>query len=107
MSVVAADEKVPFSSAEGRVPAEEDMSSHLRVGESIDGDEASTFNFYLLSGITEIVGIVCIVIVVIWMSCYRGGFAWSAKKVFNYHPILMVTGLVFCYGNGKFIFHIY
>ena len=39
----------------------------------------------------------------IWMSVYRGGFAWREDPSieFNLHPILMTFGLVFLYGNGK------
>jgi hypothetical protein len=34
----------------------------------------------------------------------RGGFAWGAEdpgKAFNWHPLLMLIGLIFLYGNGK------
>ncbi len=40
----------------------------------------------------------------VWMGHYRGGFGWSAEeadKQFNWHPILMVMGMIYLYGNGE------
>lgn len=36
------------------------------------------------------------------MGHYRQGFAWhdNVAKEFNYHPLFMIIGMVFLYGNG-------
>uniref|UniRef100_A0A8C9VIG9 Lysosomal membrane ascorbate-dependent ferrireductase CYB561A3 n=1 Tax=Scleropages formosus TaxID=113540 RepID=A0A8C9VIG9_SCLFO len=45
-------------------------------------------------------GIVCVVFVCYWNNTWRGGFAWDGTALqFNWHPVLMVTGLVVLYGN--------
>lgn len=55
--------------------------------------------FWLAQGL----GAVTIVLVGIWTSKYRGGFAWSSdpKLEFNWHPLLMTIGMIFMYANGK------
>lgn len=37
-----------------------------------------------------------------WLGAYWGGFSWTDSRVlFNYHPLFMVLGLVFLYGDGE------
>ncbi len=70
--------------------------------ETIDGNKSAMLNFYLTVGIAEVFGVVAVGVTVIWMAHYRGGFAWDGSaKEFNYHPIFMVLGFVFLYGNGE------
>jgi cytochrome b-561 len=59
--------------------------------------------FTLLLGFTEACGICLIILVTIWTSYYRDGFSWRSdpKLEFNWHPLLMIIGLVYLYGNGK------
>eukprot|EP00112_Aurelia_sp_Birch-Aquarium-sp1_P007020 Seg17666.1 transcript_id=Seg17666.1/GoldUCD/mRNA.D3Y31 product="Cytochrome b ascorbate-dependent protein 3" protein_id=Seg17666.1/GoldUCD/D3Y31 len=101
------DEKTPITSSRLQPAAEEGTSGLQQpmgstADESIDDDDAAAFNFYVLAGIAEILGIICLVLVGIWMSHYRGGFAWdSSGKKFNFHPVFMIFGLVFLYGNGE------
>ena len=57
---------------------------------------------YFLFAALQALGVVCIILVVIWTDKYLGGFAWDGSaKMFNWHPLLMVVGFVFFYGNGK------
>lgn len=53
----------------------------------------------------EVIGGVLIILVAVWCSNYRGGFAWRSnpRLEFNWHPLLMVIGFVFLYANGMFI----
>ena len=59
--------------------------------------------FDLLFGTTEFFGGVLIVLVTVWLACFRGGFAWTSDPAhqFNWHPLLMTIGLVVLYGNGE------
>lgn len=68
--------------------------------------EPSTQNlegFNVLFGITEIFGVLLIILMLVWTTHYEGGFAWTSnpKLQFNWHPLLMTIGLVFLYANGK------
>lgn len=38
-----------------------------------------------------------------WILHYRGGFAWQSdiKRQFNWHPFLMILGMVFLYSQGE------
>ena len=43
------------------------------------------------------------------MFLLRGGFAWGAEDpghAFNWHPLLMIIGMIYLYGNGKQIFFV-
>lgn len=47
-------------------------------------------------------GLLCLLFVVFWTSHWHGGFAWDGSGLqFNWHPVLMVTGLVVLYGFGR------
>ncbi|KAG8035640.1 hypothetical protein G9C98_001068 [Cotesia typhae] len=62
------------------------------------------FNF--LFGLTEIVGLILIILMIVWTKNFQGGFAWTENPAleFNWHPLLMTIGLVFLYGNGMLIY---
>lgn len=52
-------------------------------------------------------GILCVVFVSYWNAVWRGGFAWDGSgKQFNWHPVLMVTGLVALYGNAAVVYRV-
>ncbi|MCL4144217.1 UNVERIFIED_CONTAM: hypothetical protein GTU68_022927 [Idotea baltica] len=56
--------------------------------------------------VTQIIGILTIVLLVVWLNLFRGGFAWHSnpKLEFNWHPLFMVLGLVFLYANGALVY---
>ena len=45
------------------------------------------------------------ILTVAWVGHFRGGFAWQANPSvqFNWHPVLMVTGLIFLYANCEYV----
>lgn len=60
------------------------------------------YNLFLCGFVVaQILGVVCIVIVCLWITRYLGGFGWNTPaQAFNYHPLMMVIGMVVVYGNG-------
>ncbi|XP_008559804.2 transmembrane ascorbate-dependent reductase CYB561 isoform X1 [Microplitis demolitor] len=62
--------------------------------------------FKFLLGVTEVVGLVLIILMIVWTKNFQGGFAWTDNPTlqFNWHPLLMTIGLVFLYANGMLIY---
>lgn len=45
-----------------------------------------------------------VVMIGVWLNSYLGGFAWDGtSKEFNLHPLCMVCGIIFIYGEGMFV----
>lgn len=58
--------------------------------------------FGWLVGLSQVLGLVSVVLTGVWMGHYRGGFAWDGSaQQFNVHPLCMVLGLVFLQGDGE------
>ncbi|XP_005988043.1 lysosomal membrane ascorbate-dependent ferrireductase CYB561A3 [Latimeria chalumnae] len=61
--------------------------------------------FYLTYLLSLLIGVLCVVFVSYWSSTWRGGFAWDGSgKMFNWHPVCMVTGLIVLYGNAILVY---
>lgn len=63
--------------------------------------------FYACYALCLGLGLACLACVCAWSGRWRGGFAWDGSELqFNWHPVLMVAGLVVVYGNGAVLYRV-
>ncbi|KAL2744829.1 cytochrome b reductase 1-like isoform X1 [Vespula maculifrons] len=64
--------------------------------------------FTFLLTILELTGIVFIILMIVWITQFKGGFSWTSdpNHEFNWHPLLMTIGFVFLYANAMLIYRI-
>lgn len=57
-----------------------------------------------LYSFTTAVGVALLILELFWILHYRNGFAWQSQPSleFNWHPFLMVLGMVFLYSQCKY-----
>lgn len=62
--------------------------------------------YQTLYSLTTSLGIGLLILELFWLLHYRGGFAWQSQPSleFNWHPFLMVLGMVFLYSQCKYYF---
>ncbi|XP_028633273.1 cytochrome b ascorbate-dependent protein 3 isoform X2 [Grammomys surdaster] len=63
--------------------------------------------FYLSCMVLGSLGSMCILFTTYWMQYWRGGFAWDGTvHMFNWHPVLMVSGMVVLYGAASLVYRL-
>ncbi|XP_063964538.1 transmembrane ascorbate-dependent reductase CYB561-like isoform X2 [Lytechinus pictus] len=63
--------------------------------------------FYLLLGISQALAVIILILAGFWTGHTLGGFAWDGtSKEFNLHPLLMILGFIFLYGDAILMFRI-
>lgn len=66
------------------------------------------FVFILSVGAIQVLGIAAIAMTAVWMAKYLGGFAWDgSSQEFNYHPLLMVTSMVFLFSEAIIVYRVF
>ncbi|XP_065447878.1 lysosomal membrane ascorbate-dependent ferrireductase CYB561A3 isoform X3 [Chrysemys picta bellii] len=66
-----------------------------------------TFQFLPFSALLGTLGLLCVVFTGFWSQHWRGGFAWDGStKMFNWHPICMVTGMLVLYGAAVLVYRV-
>ncbi|XP_044030222.1 lysosomal membrane ascorbate-dependent ferrireductase CYB561A3-like [Siniperca chuatsi] len=63
--------------------------------------------FYVTYVLCLCLGLLCLLFVSCWRSHWRGGFSWDGTaQQFNWHPVLMVSGLLVLYGNAVVVYRV-
>ncbi|XP_007905533.1 transmembrane ascorbate-dependent reductase CYB561 [Callorhinchus milii] len=71
-------------------------------------DQPSRAQLPWFIALSQVIGLSVVVITGVWMGHYRGGFAWDGSSLeFNVHPLCMVIGIVFLYGDAIMVFRIF
>ncbi|XP_074810734.1 lysosomal membrane ascorbate-dependent ferrireductase CYB561A3 [Natator depressus] len=66
-----------------------------------------TFQFLPFSALLGTLGFLCVVFTGFWSYHWRGGFAWDGSaKMFNWHPVFMVTGMLVLYGAAVLVYRV-
>ncbi|MBN3277963.1 CY561 protein, partial [Polyodon spathula] len=56
----------------------------------------------------QTLGLASVVTTGVWMGHYQGGYGWDGSKLqFNVHPLCMVIGMVFLYGDAILMYRVF
>ena len=75
------------------------------IGGNQDSRDLAKFTLGFI--IAQVVGLIMVILGGSWMGSYHKGFGWDISTVFNYHPLFMSIGMIYLYGDGKWITLIY
>jgi len=92
---------------EANTTQESMADTYTRMDENLSIHNTKIFRIFFL--VTQVPGVIAMIMMLNWTYSYRGGFAWGAEDpghAFNWHPLLMVIGMVFLYGNGALVYRV-
>lgn len=101
----------PVSFPLGQIDPVSTRRRRLRKGEHSSAPGPSKMppmlNLFLSLLLCLALGLACLSLVSVWSSHFRGGFAWDrTERQFNWHPVLMTTGLVVLYGYSSVVYRV-
>ncbi|XP_015279803.1 PREDICTED: cytochrome b ascorbate-dependent protein 3 [Gekko japonicus] len=69
--------------------------------------EMPGIQFLPFSILLGILGVLCVGLTGFWGQHWLGGFAWDgSSEMFNWHPVLMVTGMLVLYGSAALVYRV-
>ncbi|VDK38238.1 unnamed protein product [Taenia asiatica] len=85
---------------------------NIRSYDSLDRppneDESKKRCLIPIAVIAQIFGIAAVIMCAVWLGYYYGGFDWrDPALVFNYHPVFMVLGMIFFFGDAMLIYRVF
>lgn len=82
------------------------LISRSIIDHAMESEAANESFFTKIFTLTQMIGILCVVLTGIWVGHFHGGFSWRSnpKVEFNLHPLLMILGLIFLYANGALVY---
>uniref|UniRef100_A0A336M0G2 CSON009248 protein n=1 Tax=Culicoides sonorensis TaxID=179676 RepID=A0A336M0G2_CULSO len=77
-----------------------------RTMDEIGSTSKNLVNFRLFYIISQLVGIVIVILMICWIALHLDGLAWTSnpRVQFNWHPLLMTLGMIFLYGNSILVY---
>lgn len=74
--------------------------------EEIGSTSRNLVNFRLFYIISQLIGIVIVILMICWIGIHLDGLSWTSnpKVQFNWHPLLMTLGMIFLYGNSILVY---
>ncbi|XP_028916662.1 cytochrome b ascorbate-dependent protein 3 [Ornithorhynchus anatinus] len=67
----------------------------------------ATGRFFVFSLALGALGTLCVLLTIYWLQHWRGGFSLGrSDAIFNWHPVLMVAGMVVLYGAASLVYRL-
>ncbi|KAI1299226.1 Plasma membrane ascorbate-dependent reductase CYBRD1 [Halotydeus destructor] len=86
---------------------EESGPVKVSVRPKMDVSRKNSNMFYGLFGAAQILGGLSVILIVVWITKYLGGFGWESPAIrFNWHPLFMLLGFIIFGGNGILIYRL-
>ncbi|XP_044763721.1 transmembrane ascorbate-dependent reductase CYB561-like isoform X2 [Coccinella septempunctata] len=77
------------------------LNTHMEA----QAEHAKIKRYNTLYTITTVLGVALVVLTFIWLNHYLGGFSLDQTSTeFNWHPLLMVTGMLFLYSQSILVY---